>query len=134
MKPIYLTEKDYHRLHNMVQAQRSTNRPQVVETLGKELERAQVVSCFEIPPNVITMNSKVRLKEMKSATEMEITIVYPKDADLRTQKVSVLAPVGTAIIGCQAGDEIEWPVPDGTRIYKVEEVIYQPQSEGHIYE
>ncbi|GEO04800.1 prokaryotic transcription elongation factor, GreA/GreB domain protein [Adhaeribacter aerolatus] len=132
MKPIYLTDTDYQRLHHLVKAQRTSTRPQVAAALGKELERAQVVPSEEIPPNVITMNSKVRIKEMKSTTEMEITIVYPKDADLREQKVSILAPVGTAVLGCQVGDEVEWLVPDGTRIYKIEEVIYQPQSEGEL--
>ena len=132
MNPIFLTEKDYHRLHHLVQVQRIANGQQAVEALCKELKRAQVVPSEEIPQDVITMNSRVRLKEMKSAAEMEITIVYPKDADLASRKVSVLAPVGTAVLGCKVGDEVKWPVAKGAMTYKVEEIIYQPEAAGDL--
>ena len=134
MNPIiYLTEKDYQRLHSLVQAQRHVNGPEAVEALGKELKRAKVVASEEIPVDVITMNSTVRLKELKSRSEMIITIVYPKDVDLTSRKVSVLAPVGTAILGCKVGDKIEWPLPKGPVTYKIEEILYQPEAEGDLY-
>ncbi|WP_242916426.1 nucleoside diphosphate kinase regulator [Pontibacter liquoris] len=134
MNTIYLTEKDHQRLHALVQAQRLTNGPRAVEALGKELKRAKVVATEEIPVDVVTMNSIVRLKELKSASEMEITIVYPKDADLASKKISVLAPVATAVLGCRVGDEVEWPAPQGgTVTYKVESILYQPEAAGDIY-
>ena len=133
IKSIFITEKDYQRLLNMVQAQRSANGVRSIEALGKELERAHVVASTEIPPDVITMNSTVRIKEIISSTEMEITIVYPKEANLNKQKISVLAPVGTAVLGCRVGDEIEWPVQGSTRTYKIEEIIYQPEAAGDPY-
>ena len=127
---IYLTDKDYNRLLQMVQSQRQKNGLFVVAALSQELKRAKVVSPTEIPADVITMNSRVRLKEMKSAAELDIDIVYPKDADVGKRKVSVLAPVGTAVLGCKVGDEVKWPVAQGMVTYKVEELIYQPEAAG----
>ena len=128
---IYLTDKDYNRLLQMVQSQRQKNGLFVVAALSQELKRAKVVSAKEIPADVITMNSRVRLKEMKSAAELDIDIVYPKDADVGKRKVSVLAPVGTAVLGCKVGDEVKWPVAQGMVTYKVQELIYQPEAAGH---
>lgn len=127
---IYLTDKDYNRLLQVVQSQRQKNGLFVVAALSQELKRAKVVSPTEIPADVITMNSRVRLKEMKSAAELDIDIVYPKDADVGKRKVSVLAPVGTAVLGCRVGDEVKWPVAQGMVTYKVEELIYQPEAAG----
>lgn len=133
MSTIYLTQKDYQRLHSLVLAQREASGPRAVEALSRELKRAKVVASEEIPVDVVTMNSFVRLKEMKSSAVMEITIVYPKDADLANRKVSILAPVATAVLGCRVGDEVEWPAPQGTVTYKVEEIIYQPEAAGDQY-
>ena len=127
---IYLTDKDYNRLLQVVQSQRQKNGLFVVAALSQELKRAKVVSAKEIPADVITMNSRVRLKEMRSAAELDIDIVYPKDADVGKRKVSVLAPVGTAVLGCKVGDEVKWPVAQGMVTYKVEELIYQPEAAG----
>ena len=127
---IYLTDKDYNRLLQVVQSQRQKNGLFVVAALSQELKRAKVVSAKEIPADVITMNSRVRLKEMRSAAELDIDIVYPKDADVGKRKVSVLAPVGTAVLGCKVGDEVKWPVAQGMVTYKVQELIYQPEAAG----
>ena len=133
MDTSYLTQKDYQRLHSLVLAQRGINGPQAVEGLSRELKRARVVPSEEIPVDVVTMNSLVKLKDLKSSAVMEITIVYPKDADLASRKVSILAPVATAVLGCRVGDEVEWPAPQGTVKYKVEEIIYQPEAAGDQY-
>ncbi|WP_266204988.1 nucleoside diphosphate kinase regulator [Pontibacter kalidii] len=130
---IYLTEKDYERLHSLVQVHRLENNRLAVEALGRGLKRAKVVPSEEIPEDVVTMNSLIRLKEMSSLTEMELSVVYPKDADLNQRKISVLAPVGTAILGCRVGDEVEWPTPKGARTYKVMDIIYQPEAAGDVY-
>ncbi|MEJ8755611.1 nucleoside diphosphate kinase regulator [Pontibacter sp. H259] len=133
MNTIYLTEKDYERLHNLVQVQRQNGSGAAVEGLCKELKRAKVVTSEEVPTDVVTMNSFVRLKDLKSGGVMEITIVYPKDADLSNRKISVLAPVATAILGCKVDDEIEWPAPQGMLKYKIEEILYQPEAAGDFY-
>ena len=128
-----MTEKDYQRLHQLVQTQRLASGPRAVEALCRELKRAQVVASEEVPVDVVTMNSFVRLREIKSNAVMEITIVYPKDADLPNRKISVLAPVATAVLGCRVGDEVECPAPLGPVTYRVEEIMYQPETAGDLY-
>jgi regulator of nucleoside diphosphate kinase len=132
MDAIYITEKDYQRLHQVVQVHRKSSGPLVVAALSKELKRAQVVPSQEIPGDVVTMNSLVRLKETKSAFTMEITIVYPHEANMSSRKVSVLAPVGTAVIGCKVGETVKWPMSRGTATYLVEEILYQPEAAGEL--
>ncbi|SHK03930.1 nucleoside diphosphate kinase regulator [Hymenobacter psychrotolerans] len=133
MPPIYLTKLDYERLLQIVQTERLSTGNRVIEGLGQELKRARLVASDEIPPDVVTMNSVVRLRELKSGTELEITLVYPRDADAATRKISILAPVATAVLGCRVGDEIEWPVPKGTVSYRVEAVLYQPEAAGDLF-
>lgn len=129
---IYLTEQDYKRLIELVQQQRQGPGMQAnIAKLGEELKRAKRVASYEIPAEVVTMNSSVLLRDMKSGNEMEITLVYPKDADVNARKISIFAPVGTAIIGCKEGDEVEWPVPSGTINYKIEKVTFQPEASGN---
>lgn len=129
---IYLTELDYKRLVDLVQHQRQGAGIQAnIAKLGEELKRAKRVASEEIPAEVVTMNSSVQLRDLKSGNAMEITLVYPKDADVNARKISILAPIGTAIIGCKEGDEIEWPVPSGTINYKIEKVTYQPEASGN---
>lgn len=98
--------------------------------LGKELEKAIVVKPEEVPPDVITMNSKVSVRDMQSGEQKEYTLVFPHQADVTQGKISVLAPIGTALLGYKAGDTVELAVPDGTRVLKVESVLYQPEASG----
>lgn len=133
MNTIYLTEKDHKRLLDLVQTQRMTNGARAVESLCRELKRAQIVASEEIPTDVVTMNSFVKLRDIKRNAAMEITIVYPKDANLPHRKISVLAPVATAVLGCRVGDEIEVSAPLGPITYKVEKIIYQPEKAGDLH-
>ncbi|MGV3503616.1 MAG: nucleoside diphosphate kinase regulator [Adhaeribacter sp.] len=132
MNPIYLTEKDYHRLHQVVLAQRQTNGNQAVEALGKELKRACLVPSTSIPADVVTMNSRVILREKEKGSTFELTLVYPREANVSEHKISVLAPVGTAILGCKVGEEVSWPVGNKTIRYEVEEILYQPEAAGDV--
>lgn len=132
MNPIYLTEKDYHRLHQVVLAQRQANGNQVVEALGKELKRASILPSTEIPADVITMNSRVILREKNKGDRFELSLVYPREANVNEHKISVLAPVGTAILGCKVGEEVSWPVGNKTIHYEVEAILYQPEAAGDL--
>jgi regulator of nucleoside diphosphate kinase len=98
--------------------------------LEQELEWAQVVSPQDIPDDVVTMNSQARIRDLDSNEEMVFTLVFPIDADYERGRISVFAPIGTALLGYRAGDIIEWKVPGGVRRLKVEEVLYQPESAG----
>lgn len=98
-------------------------------TLVGELERAQVVPWELLPHDVVTMNSRVLFEDESTGERRDIAIVYPQDADASEGRISVLAPVGTALLGLSAGQSIEWPFPDGrTRRLRVIEVLYQPEA------
>lgn len=101
----------------------------LVELEG-ELARAKPVESEAVPGNVVTMNSKVRLKDLDSQKEFVYTLVYPNEADPASGRVSVLAPVGTALLGNCVGSEFEWAVPSGLRRLRVEEILFQPEAAG----
>lgn len=104
------------------------------EELEIELERAEIVEPEEIPANVVTMNSTVRFKVASSNEEFEYTLVYPKDADGSKHKISILAPVGSAMLGLKEGNEIEWPKPGGgSLMVHIDKIVYQPEREGLFY-
>ncbi len=102
-----------------------------LESLQEELDRAHVVDPTAIPPDVVTMNSRVRLKNLDTKQESELTLVFPSLADLEHQKISVLAPIGMAILGYRSGDIVNWPVPAGVLKMQTREVLYQPEAAGH---
>lgn len=103
----------------------------VGERLEEELARADIVEPKQIPSTVVTMNSTVRFKVDSSDEEFTMTLVYPKDVDVTNNKISVLAPVGSAMLGLKQGAELEWPKPGaGTLKVRIEEVTYQPERDG----
>lgn len=130
---IYITEVDLARLRKLIEAASDSgvdsNTP-YMNKLEDELDRANIVDPKEIPMDAITMRSKVRLKDLESRKEMIYSLVFPHEADADEGRISVLAPVGTAMIGYRVGDIIEWEVPSGLRRLKVEEVLYQPEASG----
>ncbi len=124
---IYVTEKDFMRLKNMLDAHDGDE----FEDLEIELDRAAVLSDTEVPKDLITMNSNVRYLNVQDNKESTITLVYPQDANSSEGKISILAPLGSALIGLKVGQEINWMFPDGkTRTLKILEVIYQPEASG----
>ena len=101
--------------------------------LQAELDRAEVVEPAQVPPNVVTMNSIVRFRTGDGEV-FERTLVYPRDAQADGGKVSVLAPVGAAMLGLSVGDAIEWPGPNGAPIaVRVSELVYQPERAGDLH-
>ncbi|GEM_PF-330236 len=98
------------------------------EELASELDRAVIVETEKIPADVVTMNSRVCLKDIDSGKEHEYQIVYPEDADFEKNRISVLAPIGTAILGYKVGDVIEWAVPAGVRRFKIRKILFQPEA------
>lgn len=99
--------------------------------LEAELSRARVVPPQDMPPGVVTMNSIVRFRVDSSDERFELTLVYPKDADASGKTISILAPVGSALLGLSQGDCIDWPKPGGGLVkVVVDEVTYQPERSG----
>lgn len=100
------------------------------EALEAELSRANVVGHDEVPPGVVTMNSSVRCREESSGKEYLLTLVYPEDAG-GEGKVSILAPVGTALLGLTVGQSIDWPAPGGKTLkLSLLDITYQPEAAG----
>jgi regulator of nucleoside diphosphate kinase len=130
-RTIYITEFDLKRLHELiVDARRLDRHNPYLESLEAELSRGKVVAPTEVPPDVVTMNSQVRLIDLDTQEEMVYTLVFPPEADIAHNKISVLAPIGTAMLGYRVGDTFNWPVPDGVRRLQVAQVLYQPEAAG----
>lgn len=129
-RKIYITEEDFARLTNLVGngGVPNGNDEFLKCDLRSELDRAVRVPKDRIPPDVVTMNSKVSLRDLKTNENFICTIVFPGQADVNKGKISVLAPVGTALIGYRKGDVIEWKVPGGIAFLKIEEILYQPEA------
>lgn len=103
-----------------------------VDSLEDILDLAQVTGSNEVPDNVVTMNSRVQFEDLSTREHGTVTVVYPQDADSVNGKISVLSPVGAALLGLTEGDEAELPLPRGQiRRIRIESVLYQPEAQGH---
>jgi regulator of nucleoside diphosphate kinase len=137
-KQIYITDSDRKRLKTLLQENWFDRREDVgdLNRLEYEIERARVVKPTEVPNDVVTMNSRVRLRDLDSGDAVVFSLVYPSlpyaagSENLAEMTVSILAPIGTAVLGYRAGDTIEWDVPAGVRRLKVEDVLFQPEAAG----
>ncbi len=130
---IFITSFDMDRLKNILAspAMQSGPNKEHLAALQQELGRANIVEPKDIPADVVTMNSKFRMRDMESGEVVEYTLVFPHEADIKQNKLSVLAPIGMGLLGYKAGDVFEWIVPNGKRVLKVEEVLYQPEASGN---
>ncbi len=130
---ILLTATDERRLTQVLQTKADELDPHALELLEGELARARIVDASEIPPNVVTMNSVVSFEDLESGERSEVSLVYPSAISGTQGRVSILAPVGAALLGLSVGDSIEWPVPGGrARRLRVTAVHYQPEAEGNL--
>jgi len=102
--------------------------------LRRELARARVVEPADMPDDVVSMNSTVRVVDAADGSERELTLAYPRDADGTRGRVSVLAPVGSAMLGLRVGQSIEWPLPGGrTAHLRIAGIRYQPEASGDLH-
>ncbi len=125
---ILITEKDLLRIKHILSFQKSEE----FENLELELDRAKIITDADVPTDLITMNSKVRFLNIQDNKEMVVTIVYPSEANFSEGKVSVLASLGSALIGLRKGQEINWMFPDEkTRTLKILDILYQPEANQH---
>jgi len=130
---LYITEPDMQRLREVVERYGSGSLAEAAESLELELDRARVVPQEQIPANVVTMRSRVLCDDLETGKRRELMIVYPSEADSENNKVSVLAPIGLALLGLQVGNTIRWSLPGGRfTTFKVVEVAYQPEAHGDL--
>lgn len=131
-RTIYITELDRARLEALIEAMLHSPSLDVehVGALADELRRAVVLKPIEVPPDVITMRSRARLVDLDTGEVLEYALVFPPEASIETGRLSVLAPIGTAMLGYRVGDEFEWEVPTGVRRLRVDAILYQPEAAG----
>jgi regulator of nucleoside diphosphate kinase len=123
---IHVSESDLERLERLVLGRRGWRRAgrdsEYLEALEAELDRARVMAASDIPRDVVTMHVPVRVTDLDDGAQRTLTLVFPGEADSAQGKISVLAPIGTALLGYRAGDTVEWRVPGGLRRYRIDAV------------
>ncbi|RPE77044.1 nucleoside diphosphate kinase regulator [Vulcaniibacterium tengchongense] len=126
--PLLLSRLDCERIESLLESPAAAGLD--TGALERELARATVVEPQDMPADVITMNSTARCRDETTGAERELTLVYPRDADGSPDKVSILAPVGSALLGLRVGDAIDWPTPGGTVRLRVLSVLRQAEASG----
>lgn len=129
---IQVTSFDMSRLFAMIEHMRKQGLAETgnLEKLEEELARCDEVQSEKVAPDVVTMNSRVVLSDVLTGNEIACTLVFPQQADASEHRISVLAPLGTAILGYRVGDVIDWNMPSGVRQYKILGIAYQPEAAG----
>ena len=129
--PIIVTDFDKRRLLGLIETFRGRAKDaNTLEELELELERADTVEPWNVPADVVTMNSIVELVDLDTRERRTLTVVFPGAANAVLGRVSVLAPVGLALLGARQGAQIECPTPGGTRHVLVERISFQPEANG----
>lgn len=129
LPPIQITRLDADRLDALLDMPSARQLPGL-NALRVELERADVVEPAAIPADVATMNSRIKFVEDASGKTFELTLVYPQDAG-KPDSISILAPVGSALLGLRVGQSIQWPMPGGRSAeLRLLEVVDQPEANG----
>jgi regulator of nucleoside diphosphate kinase len=128
--PITITSLDAERLEILLDSLPKGGFPGKAD-LEDELDRATIVDPRNVPPTVVTMNSTVKFRLMPAGGEFCLTLVYPGQVDDQGSTISILAPVGSALLGLSTGDEIKWPRPGGGMLQvRIEDIVYQPERAG----
>lgn len=129
---ILINEFDHRRLQGLIARARTSDpmNQDNLDALAAELDRATIVPQRETSPDVITMNSTAVLVDVEDGEEEEWTLVFPEDAYVDRNRISVLAPIGMAMLGFRVGDTFEWTTPGGVRKLQVRRILYQPEAAG----
>lgn len=133
-RQIIITAADFDRLRHLVDSPRyRTTHATLLSALRQVLEHARVVTFAEVADRVVTMHSRLQVREPRSREPETYTLVYPDEADIARGKLSVLAPLGTALLGAREGDTVTFEAPAGLRRLKVEKILYQPEAAGDFH-
>ncbi len=131
---VRITAEDMARLRAVVERHLEGSRAAAAEQLELELDRAAVVPQDQIPPDVVTMRSRILFEDLETGRRREATLVYPDEANIDQSMISILAPVGQAVLGLKVGDVIEWPLPNARLArLRIMEVLYQPEAAGDFH-
>lgn len=127
MSNLVISKLDSQRIRDRINFHRGSIE---ADSLLEEIRKARLLEPCQIPPDVVTMRSKVRLRYLDTSRTIDIQLVYPEEADIKNGKISIFAPVATALLGYRQGDSIEWKVPGGTTHLIIEAILYQPEAAG----
>jgi regulator of nucleoside diphosphate kinase len=121
---VILLKEDFEILNSYVKNQHGmqVNEKENFSKLYGEIKKAQIVDPEDFPSDVVRLGSTVKVKDLETKRDLEITIVLPQQADIKQKKISVLAPIGTALIGFRKGRKVSWNVPAGKKDFKIMEV------------
>jgi len=120
--PIYISREDYTKLRLLLATALHSNASAALQKLREELDRAAIIDPAAFPSDVVTMESTVKFEDLGTSEIEEYTITFPDRADIERKRISILAPIGTALIGCRVGDLVKWWTPGGIRQLKVRRV------------
>jgi regulator of nucleoside diphosphate kinase len=130
---IIINELDAERIDRLLEKPAYASLP-VAEALNTELDRAQMCAPEDMPANVVTMNSTVTFRDLNNGETRTRTLVYPTQMTDSASQLSVVAPVGAALLGLRVGDSIHWELPGGTSTdLEVLELVYQPEASGEYH-
>ena len=130
-RKMIITINDYQRLLGLIEFASLTGKmPDIISKLYKGLANAKMLPQTNISSDVVTMNSRILLKDILNEREAAVTITYPQDADNRERKISVFSSIGVALLGRRVGDIVSWTTPKGMGEFEILEVIYQPEAVG----
>ncbi len=129
-RKIYINRYDLERLRALIETSSASEAP-YLEKLENELKQATVVEPREVPGDIVTMNSIVRVKDVNTGEEHALILVFPGKEGMNGKAVSILSPMGIALIGYREGDILTWDLPTGTVKIQIEEIIYQPERLGN---
>jgi regulator of nucleoside diphosphate kinase len=123
-EPVILLKNDYEILNGFVKNLQGmqVNEKENFNKLYQEIKKAQVVELDKFPNDIVRLDSTVVIRDLQTKRDMTITIVLPQNADIKQKKVSVLAPIGTALIGFRKGQKVSWEVPSGKKDFKIMDV------------
>ncbi|MBN2481969.1 MAG: GreA/GreB family elongation factor [Bacteroidales bacterium] len=129
---IKITELDYVRLCKLINSVKAEKTIELknIEFLGSEIKRAKKVDSRKIRPEFITMNSVIEVTDMDTQKQMTFKLVYPNDADFRNGQISILSPLGSALLGYKTGSVIAFEVPKGIKKIRINKILYQPEANG----
>jgi regulator of nucleoside diphosphate kinase len=133
-RQVIVTQRDAARLRALLSAyERSARDEEHLDELALEIERAAVLEEAQVPPGVVTMHARIRVLDLATGERRDVVLVYPNESDIAANRVSVLAPLGTALLGYREGDEVEWQMPGGLRHLRIESVAQESEETSCVY-
>ncbi len=131
-KDITITELDYVRLRNLINTEMENRTAELnnLEVLDSEIQRARKVDSRSITPEYVTMNSMIELTDLGTDRSMKLKLVYPKESNYREGRISILSPLGSALLGYRVGDTVTFEAPGGPREIRIDKILYQPEANG----